>query len=78
MKFNNIKYTTPKEIEMEDRKMYYAQLTLIIIFLFLLIWAIGLIITDIKNYMREREHRLRIMKRDIAFSQRQNRRSKNV
>ena len=58
--------------------MYYAQLTLTIIFLFLLIWGIGLIMTDIKNYMREREHRLRIMKRDIAFSQRQNRRSKNV
>ena len=58
--------------------MYHAQLTLTIIFLFLLIWAIGLIMTDIKNYMRDREHRLRIMKRDIAFSQRQNRRSKNV
>ena len=58
--------------------MYHAQLTLTIIFLFLLIWGIGLIMTDIKNYMREREHRLRIMKRDIAFSQRQNRRSKNV
>jgi len=58
--------------------MYHAQLTLTIIFLFLLIWAIGLIMTDIKNYMRDREHRLRIMKRDIAFSQRQNRRSKNA
>ena len=58
--------------------MYHAQLTLTIIFLFLLIWAIGLIMTDIKNYMRDREHRLRIMKRDIAYSQRQNRRSKNA
>ena len=62
----------------EDRKMYHAQLTLTIIFLFLLIWAIGLIVTDIKNYMREREHRLRIMKRDIAFSQRQNKKYRNV
>ena len=58
--------------------MYHAQLTLTIIFIFLLIWGIGLIMTDIKNYMREREHRLRIMKRDIAHSQRQNRRSKNA
>ena len=62
----------------EDRKMYYAQLTLTIIFLFLLIWGIGLIMTDIKNYMREREHRLRIMKRDIAFSQRQNKKYRDV
>ena len=62
----------------EDRKMYHAQLTLTIIFLFLLIWAIGLIMTDIKNYMREREHRLRIMKRDIAYSQRLNKKYRDV
>ena len=62
----------------EDRKMYYAQLTLTIIFLFLLIWGIGLIMTDIKNYMRDREHRLRIMKRDIAHSQRQNKKYRDI